>query len=174
MWIHEHKNWPDFTWDAKELAGKLADVRHRQGRLLGRMEGLGFDLRREASLNTLTSDVVKSSAIEGETLNPDEVRSSIAWRLGLEIAGLVPASRHVEGIVEMMLDATQEFSKPLTKDRLFGWHAASSLLVAAGCTRLLLVTGGLLKQARCRLYRDMQVERRLISKNELPNASKMK
>jgi len=124
MWIHEHKNWPDFTWDAKELAGKLADVRHRQGRLLGRMEGLGFDLRREASLNTLTSDVVKSSAIEGETLNPDEVRSSIARRLGLEIAGLVPASRDVEGIVEMMLDATQEFSKPLTKDRLFGWHAA--------------------------------------------------
>ncbi|HOO51897.1 MAG TPA: DUF4172 domain-containing protein, partial [Alphaproteobacteria bacterium] len=124
MWIHEHKSWPDFTWDAKELAGKLADVRHRQGRLLGRMEGLGFDLRREASLNTLTSDVVKSSAIEGETLNPDEVRSSIARRLGLEIAGLVPASRHVEGIVEMMLDATQEFSKPLTKDRLFGWHAA--------------------------------------------------
>ncbi len=124
MWIHEHKNWTDFTWDAKELAGKLADVRHRQGRLLGRMEGLGFDLRREASLNTLTSDVVKSSAIEGETLNPDEVRSSIARRLGLEIAGLVPASRHVEGIVEMMLDATQEFSKPLTKDRFFGWHAA--------------------------------------------------
>ena len=81
-------------------------------------------LRREASLNTLTSDVVKSSAIEGETLNPDEVRSSIARRLGLEIAGLVPASRHVEGIVEMMLDATQEFSKPLTKDRLLGWHAA--------------------------------------------------
>ncbi|MFA7275864.1 MAG: Fic family protein [Pseudobdellovibrionaceae bacterium] len=124
MWIHEQKNWPDFIWDAKALAGKLADVRHRQGRLLGRMEGLGFDLRREASLNTLTSDVVKSSAIEGETLNPEEVRSSIARRLGLDIAGLIPASRHVEGIVEMMLDATQKFSKPLTKDRLFGWHTA--------------------------------------------------
>jgi Fic family protein len=124
MWIYEHKNWPDFTWNDKVIAGKLAEVRHQQGRLLGRMEGLGFDLRREASLDTLTSDVVKSSAIEGETLNPEEVRSSIARRLGLDIAGLVPASRDVEGIVEMMLDATQKFSKPLTKDRLFDWHAA--------------------------------------------------
>ena len=124
MWIHEHKTWPNFTWDAKTLAEKLAAVRHRQGRLLGRMEGLGFDLRREASLETLTSDVVKSSAIEGETLNPEEVRSSIARRLGLDVAGLIPASRNVEGIVEMMLDATQRFSEPLTKDRLFGWHAA--------------------------------------------------
>ncbi len=124
MWIHEHDKWPDFTWDARVLASKLADVRHQQGRLLGRMEGLGFDLRREASLETLTRDVVKSSAIEGEILNPEEVRSSIARRLGLDIAGLVPASRHVEGIVEMMLDATQTFSEPLTKDRLFGWHAA--------------------------------------------------
>ena len=124
MWVHEHDDWPEFTWDAKALASKLAEVRHQQGRLLGRMEGLGFDLRREASLDTLTSDVVKSSAIEGEILNPEEVRSSIARRLGLDIAGLVPASRHVEGIVEMMLDATQKFSKPLTKDRLFGWHAA--------------------------------------------------
>lgn len=124
MWIHEYDNWPDFTWNASALASKLASVRHQQGRLLGRMEGLGFDLRREASLDTLTSDVVKSSAIEGEILNPEEVRSSIARRLGLDIAGLVPASRHVEGIVEMMLDATQNFSKPLTTDRLFGWHAA--------------------------------------------------
>lgn len=124
MWIHECKNWPDFTWDAQILASKLAAVRHRQGLLLGRMEGLGFDLRREASLETLTSDVVKSSAIEGEILNPQEVRSSIARRLGLDIAGLVPVSRNVEGIVEMMLDATQQFSKPLTKDRIFGWHAA--------------------------------------------------
>ena len=124
MWIHEHQNWPDFTWDAEALASKLADIRHRQGRLLGRMEGLGFKLKREASLSTLTNDVVKSSAIEGENLDPEEVRSSIARRLGIDIAGLIPTSRDVEGIVEMMLDATQQFSKPLTKDRLFGWHAA--------------------------------------------------
>ncbi len=124
MWIHEHQNWPNFTWDAEILAFKLADIRHRQGRLLGRMEGLGFELKREATLGTLTNDVVKSSAIEGENLNPKEVRSSIARRLGIDIAGLIQASRDVEGIVEMMLDATQHFSKPLTKDRLFDWHAA--------------------------------------------------
>jgi Fic family protein len=124
MWIHERQNWPIFTWEAEALASKLASLRYAQGRLLGRMESLGFDLRREASLNTLTRDVVKSSAIEGQKLNPEEVRSSIARRLGIDIAGLIPASRDVEGIVEMMLDATQQFSKPLTKDRLFDWHAA--------------------------------------------------
>lgn len=124
MWVHEHQNWPNFTWDVGSLVSKLADIRHRQGRLLGRMEGLGFELKCEASLSTLTNDVVKSSAIEGENLNPEEVRSSIARRLGIDIAGLIPASRDVEGIVEIMLDATQQFSKPLTKDRLFDWHAA--------------------------------------------------
>ena len=124
MWIHEHHNWPDFTWDEGKLASILAEVRHRQGRLLGRMEGLGFELRREASLNTLTSDVVKSSAIEGENLNPREVRSSIARRLGIDVAGLAPGSRGVEGIVDLMLDATRQFSRPLTRERLFGWHAA--------------------------------------------------
>ena len=124
MWVHEHQNWPNFTWDVGSLVSKLADIRHRQGRLLGRMEGLGFGLKCEASLSTLTNDVVKSSAIGGENLNLEEVRSSIARRLGIDIAGLIPASRDVEGIVEMMLDATQQFSKPLTKDRLFDWHAA--------------------------------------------------
>lgn len=86
--IHLRSGWPAFTWDGERLAGPLAAVRHKQGRLLGRMESLGFDLRAEASLAVLTADVVKSSAIEGETLNPDEVRSSIARRLGLETAGL--------------------------------------------------------------------------------------
>ena len=124
MWIHEHQDWPNFTWDAALITPKLVDTRHRQGRLLGRMEGLGFALKREASLVTLTSDVVKSSAIEGEALNPEEVRSSIARRLGMDIAGLVPASRNVEGVVEMMLDATQHYASPLTQERLFGWHAA--------------------------------------------------
>lgn len=124
MWIHEHQNWPNFTWNADALSNKLAGIRHRQGHLLGRMEGVGFELKREASLSTLTNDVVKSTAIEGENLNPEEVRSSIARRLGINIAGLIPASRAVEGIVELMLDATQMFLKPLTKERLFGWHAA--------------------------------------------------
>ena len=124
MWIHEYQNWPNFTWNVEALVSKLADIRHRQGYLLGQMEGLGFELKQEASLNTLTNDVVKSSAIEGENLNPEEVRSSIARRLGIERAGLIPVSRGVEGIVEIMLDATQQFSKPLTKERLFDWHAA--------------------------------------------------
>lgn len=124
MWIHEHHDWPTLIWDDKTLSSKLANIRNRQGRLLGRMEGLGFELRQEANLRTLTYDVVKSSAIEGVKLNPEEVRSSIARRLGIDIAGLAPANRNVEGIVDIMLDATQQFSKPLTNDRLFDWHAA--------------------------------------------------
>ena len=104
-YIHELTDWPRFTWDKAKLSSQLAAVRHRQGKLLGRMEGLGFDLRNEAMLRTLTSDVVKSSEIEGETLDKDQVRSSIAKRLGLEIGGLIPSDRHVDGVVEMMLDA---------------------------------------------------------------------
>lgn len=123
-YIHQRPSWPNLTWNAAELAPALAAVRHKQGRLLGRMEGLGFQLRQEASLTTLTSDVVKSSAIEGENLDPNEVRSSIARRLGLDIGGLPPASRDVDAVVEMMLDATQRFEAPLTAQRLFDWHAA--------------------------------------------------
>lgn len=124
MWIYQHSDWPNFSWDSKRLASKLADLRYRQGRLLGQMEGLGFEFKQEANLTTITNDVVKSSAIEGEILNPEEVRSSIARRLGMNVAGMISASRDVEGIVEMMLDATQLFYKPLTKRRLFDWHAA--------------------------------------------------
>lgn len=123
-YIHERPGWPEFSWDSDALATHLADIRHRQGLLLGKMATLGFDLRTEASVTVLTSDVVKSSAIEGEVLDTDEVRSSIARRLGLDVAGLPRAGRDVEGIVEMMLDATQHFENPLTRERLFGWHAA--------------------------------------------------
>ncbi len=122
--IHELAGWPDLTWDDKPLVAPLAAVRHAQGRLLGKMESLGFDLRTEASLSVLTDDVIKTSAIEGEQLDPSEVRSSLARRLGLDIAGLPQPSRHVEGIVEVMLDATRQFAAPLTAERLFGWHAA--------------------------------------------------
>jgi len=123
-YIHQRPGWPKLTWDTEALAGALAAVRHKQGRHLGRMESLGFDLRAEASLTALTDEVVKSSAIEGEHLNPEEVRSSIARRLGLDLAGLPRPSRDVEGVVEMMLDATRNFDAPLTEERLFGWHAA--------------------------------------------------
>lgn len=123
-YIHEQRGWPGFIWDDRSLGGPVAAVRHKQGRLLGRMESLGFELRAEASLAVLTSDVVKSSAIEGERLNPEEVRSSIARRLGLDVAGLPKAGRDVEGVVEMMLDATGNFERALTEERLFGWHAS--------------------------------------------------
>lgn len=123
-YIHQIAAWPSMKWDKEHLAHVLAAVRHRQGRLLGRMEGLGFSLQAEAVLKTLTLDVLKSSEIEGEILSPDQVRSSIARRLGMDIGGLVPADRNVEGVVEMMLDATQHYSKAISDERLFGWHAA--------------------------------------------------
>jgi len=124
IYIHEKENWTDFTWDNKKVMIKLGEARNQQGRILGKMESLGFDLQNEAVLNTLTLDVIKSSEIEGEFLEIEQVRSSIARRLGMDIAGAVGSERHVDGIVEMMLDATQRYELPLTKDRLFGWHAA--------------------------------------------------
>jgi Fic family protein len=123
-YIHQNPDWPNLRWDNARLLPLLADVRHRQGRLLGRMEGLGFRLRAEASLITLTSDVIKSSAIEGSLLDAAQVRSSIARRLGLDFGGNVKASRDVEGVVEMMLDATQKYAELLTAERLFAWHAS--------------------------------------------------
>jgi Fic family protein len=123
-YIHQRSDWPGFTWNHEKLGPVLAHVRHRQGRLIGRMGGLGFVRQNEAVLATLTLDVLKSSEIEGEILNVDQVRSSIAQRLGIEIAGAIPADRNVDGVVEMMLDATQNFAQPLTQGRLFGWHAA--------------------------------------------------
>jgi Fic family protein len=124
MYIHERNDWPKFRWDQGKLAGLLAEVRHSQGRLLGRMEGLGFQLREEATLQTLTADVVKTSEIEGEKLDARTVRSSLARRMGIDIGALAPKDRNVEGIVEIMLDATRRFDEPLTQERLFGWHAA--------------------------------------------------
>lgn len=121
------------------VAPLLAEVRHRQGRLIGRMEALGFELRAEASLQSLTEEVLKSSEIEGEILDREQVRSSLARRLGMDISGLVPADRNVEGIVEMMLDATQRYEGPLTKDRLFGWHAA---LFPTGRSGMIKITVG--------------------------------
>lgn len=124
MYIHQRKDWTKFTWDAEVITPLLGEVRHKQGKILGVMQGLGFRLQEETVLKTLTLDVVKSSEIEGEQLNPEQVRSSIARRLGIEIAGAVAAERNVEGVVEMLLDATQRYDEPLSDERLFGWHAA--------------------------------------------------
>jgi Fic family protein len=136
MYIYELKEWPHFTWDAKQLAEPLAAIRHRQGRLIGSMEALGFNLRQEAVLQTLTADVLKTSEIEGEQLDGEQVRSSIARRLGMDVGALKPADRNVEGVVEMMLDATGRYDQPLTADRLFGWQAALFPTGRSGMTKI--------------------------------------
>lgn len=123
-YIHELNAWPSFKWDAEMVLSLLSKVRHKQGRIHGTMNALGFDLKKETLLRTLTLDVLKSSEIEGELLDSEQVRSSIALRLGLDIAGLIPADRNVEGIVEMILDATQNYAAKLDDERLFSWHAA--------------------------------------------------
>ena len=135
-YIYELKQWPDFHWGQDRIAEKLAAVRHRQGRLIGRMEGLGFNLRTEAVLQSLTEEVLKTSEIEGEKLDRSQVRSSIARRLGLNIGGLTRGDRSVEGIVEMMLDATQKYDAALTLDRLFGWHASLFPTGRSGMTKI--------------------------------------
>jgi Fic family protein len=123
-YIHQQKDWTNFTWDNEKLLPILAHARHLQGTLSGRMLALGFDLKQEANLETLTLDVIKSSEIEGAILQPEQVRSSIARQLGMDISGLIPSDRDVDGVVEMMLDATQKYDKMLDAERLFGWHSA--------------------------------------------------
>ena len=123
-YIHELSDWPRFRWDRERVAESLVATRHQQGRLIGNMEALGFRLQQEAVLQTLTADVLKTSEIEGEKLDAEQVRSSIARRLGMDIGALKPADRNVEGVVEMMLDATRNYQQPLTAERLFAWHAA--------------------------------------------------
>jgi len=124
IYIYQQSDWPKFKWDSESILLPHSNVRHLQGKLVGKMETLGFKLRNEAVLETLTTEVIKTSEIEGQILDLDQVRSSIARRLGIEVSGLVPSDRNVDGVVEMMLDATQNYKKTLTTDRLFGWHSA--------------------------------------------------
>ncbi|HEX4757310.1 MAG TPA: Fic family protein, partial [Terracidiphilus sp.] len=137
-YIYELADWPNFRWDHEGLANQLAAVRHRQGRLTGRMQAPEFSLREEAVLETLTEDVLKSSEIEGEILDKDEVRSSIARRLGIDVGALAPADCNVEGVVEMMLDATQKFNAPLTDERLYGWQAALFPTGRSGLSKIIV------------------------------------
>lgn len=139
VYIYQNSDWPDFKWDSKVIISSLAKVRHLQGKLVGKMEALGFKLRNEAVLETLTLEVIKSSEIEGQILNLHQVRSSIARRLGIDISGLVPSDRYVDGIVEMMFDATQNFATSMTADRLFGWH--SSLFPSGRSGMYKIITG---------------------------------
>ena len=123
-YIYEHKDWTRFTWKDADISSVFGEVRNLQGKIIGQMNSIGFSTKEEATLTTLTMDVIKSSEIEGEKLDYDQVRSSIARRLGINVGGMVSGNRNVEGVVEMMLDATQHYKKPLTEERLFGWHGA--------------------------------------------------
>ncbi len=138
FYIHQIENWPNFTWESNEFINLLSEARNLQGRLIGRMATLGFDLRDEALLETLTLDVLKSAEIEGELLNPDQVRSSIAQRLGMKFAGLVMSDRNVDGMVDMMIDATRNCFNPLTTDRLFDWHAALFPMGRSGMFKIIV------------------------------------
>lgn len=139
MYIWQDKEWPEFWFNQDRIASSLIKTRHEQGRLLGRMEALGFNLTNEAVLITLTQDVLTTSEIEGEILDPAQVRSSIARQLGIEAGGLITADRNVDGIVEMTLDATSQFNKPLTRERLFDWHAS---LFPTGSSRIAAIRVG--------------------------------
>jgi len=123
-YIWQRSDWPHWVYDHKRLAPLLAQIHMAQGHLLGRMHDLGLNVRDQATLRVLTEDVLKTSEIEGEKLNPDSVRSSIARRLGVDVGALAPTDRHVDGVVDMVLDATQRHNSHLTTERLFGWHAA--------------------------------------------------
>lgn len=134
-YIHDHPAGPTFHWNVQAISDRLASVRHTQGRLIGRMERLGFHLKAEATLQSLTEEVVKSSEIEGEVLDRNQVRSSIARRLGMDIGALPPADRHVEGVIDMMLDAIEKYAERLTPERLFAWHAALFPTGRSGMTK---------------------------------------
>jgi Fic family protein len=135
-YIYDRTGWPDLEWDRHQLAAQLSALRHAQGRLIGRMEALGFPLKQEAILKTLTEDVVRTSEIEGEKLDASQVRSSIARRLGMDVGGVKRVGRDVEGVVEMMLDATRHYDQPLTADRLFAWHASLFPTARSGMKRI--------------------------------------
>ncbi len=122
-YIHEYENWWNFRYDSSKLLGVLAAVRRKQGELIGRLSALGFALQNTTALNNLSLDIIKSSEIEGENLSLEQVRSSVARRLGLETNGMVASSRYVDGIVDMMFDATHNYQMPMTEERLFGWHS---------------------------------------------------
>lgn len=137
-YIHEKDEWPNFRWNSEKFVSLLSEARNLQGRLIGKMESLGFELRDEALLETLTLDVLKSSEIEGELLNPEQVRSSIAQRLGMEFAGVVMSDRNVDGMVELMIDATRNCFEPMTKERLFDWHAALFPMGRSGIFKIIV------------------------------------
>lgn len=149
-YVWQSVDWPEWRYDQEVLSPLIAEVRHAQGFLLGRLADVGLSARDHTSLAVLTDDVIKTSEIEGELLNLDSVRSSIARRLGVDIGALAPVDRRVEGVVEMVLDATTHFDAPLTRERLFAWHAA---LFPGGYwdyPKSMLAAGAMMPVDRCR------------------------
>ena len=138
LYVYEQPGWPHFRWDSAKTAEQLASVRYAQGRLTGRMRALGFELQQEAVLETLTQDVHKTSDIEGERLDLEQVRSSVASRLGIEVGGLRQVEERVEGVVEMMMDATANFDRPLTQERLWGWQHSLFPHGRSGLSRIIV------------------------------------
>ena len=124
MYIWKHNDWPEFVWNKQEISKLLIQVRYQQGRLLGMANMLGFDVKSPVVLDAMTSDIIKSSEIEGIALNADDVRSSVAWQLGIDRAGVPSSDRYIEGVVEVMFDAVHHYEEPLTQERLFRWHGA--------------------------------------------------
>jgi Fic family protein len=139
MYIYEMEKWPNFSWDQKKISSSLSQLRYEQGHLLGEMESIGFEIQQHTILKILTKEIIKSSEIEGEILNEEQVRSSVARHLGMDIAGLLPTDKNIDGVVEMVLDATQKFDKPLTKKRILQWH---TLLFPSGRSGFSKITTG--------------------------------
>jgi Fic family protein len=168
-YIYEYENWPEFTWDPIKIGGILGKVRYLQGKIFGQMAAIGFSIQEETLLSTLTLDVLKTSEIEGEFLNHDQVRSSIARRLGIEYSGVAHIDRNVEGVVEMLLDATQNYDAPLDQERVFGWHAA---LFPSGWSGIHRINTG------CYRHGDMQIVSGPIGKEKIhfqaPSPNKVK
>ena len=158
-YIHDYENWWQFRYDSQQIVNVLGRIRAKQGALIGRMLSLGFDSQDEAILSNMSLELVRSSEIEGKELNLEEVRSSIARRLGLETAGLVPVSRYVDGIVEMQLDATQNYAEILTQDRLFGWH---NVLFPTGMSGLYRIDVGKYRSG------EMQIVSGAMGKEKIP------
>jgi len=172
--LWQRPDWPQWRYDATALAGPLAQLHRAQGELVGRMAHLGLAQRDLATLQALTQEVITTSAIEGETLNLEAVRSSIARRLGVDIGALAPADRHVDGVVDMVLDATQQHAQPLTAERLFGWHAALFPTGFSGRVRIQVGTWRNDAAGRCRWSRVRWAEKRCTLRHHPPTPCPLK
>lgn len=174
MYIYERKGWPNFQWDQLKIAEHLAPIRYRAGRLIGKMESLGFSLQSEAVLQTMIVEALKTSEIEGEFLDKEQVRSSIARQLGMDVSGLIASDRNVDGLVEILIDATKNYKSRLTKERLFSWHAALFPTGRNGLKKYVSGNGVQTTKNQCRLYPVRLAVRKYILKHLSQKMSRKK